>query len=75
MNGELLFADGISGERLKAVKQKGVYTLDTREGQQVLVKTAGADRIHIQKDYSRNMAVKNLGDSKLGTEKEYSAVN
>lgn len=71
VNGELLFTDAINGETLEAVKQGDVYCLYVQDGQQVLAKTADADRIDIKKDYSRNMAVKVLGESKLGTEKEY----
>jgi len=62
--------DADTGEAINAAEADGIYTLDTKAGQRIWVKTAHADGIRIMRDYSRNMDIKKLGNAKLGAEKE-----
>ena len=66
----LSFTDADTGEALEAIEADGIYTLDTRAGQRIAVKSAHAELAAFERDYSRNMDVKHLGKAKLGTEKE-----
>ena len=71
VNGVLSFMDAVSQTPLIVEEKDGIYSLETAAGQQILVKSQNADQISFTRNYERNIDVKVLGNSKLGTEKEY----
>ena len=71
VNGPLSLCNADSGEPIAPVERDGFYVLDTVPGLRISLRSQGADRISVTRNYDRNMDVKHFKDVKLGTEKEF----